>query len=98
MCILGASSPYLILQGSDDHAYTHSKREQLASLNPQPSFQLPALNWPTHRLSAGADLGYSAAATWNLHFDDALLVSKVSIWQSTTDILFDRIVKLHCSD
>ena len=40
MCILGASSPYLIWQGSDDRAYTHSKREWSASPNPQPSFIL----------------------------------------------------------
>ena len=70
MHILGASSPYLISQGSDDCAYTHSKHEQSASPNPQPSFRLSAFNRPTHRSSTRADPGYSAAATWNPHFDD----------------------------
>ena len=67
-------------QGSDDRAYTHSKRERSTSPNPQTSFRLSALNRPvTHTSSTKAGLEYSAEATWKPHFDEALLVSKVSM-------------------
>ena len=79
-CILGASSPFLISQGSDDRAYIHSKRERSVSPNPQLSFRLSALNRSVpHRPSTRACPEYSAGATWNPHFDEALLVSKVSM-------------------
>ena len=73
--ILAASSPFLTSQGSDDRAYTHSKRERSVSPNPQASFRQSSLNRPvTHRLSTRASPGNSAAATWDQHFDEALLV------------------------
>ena len=78
--VLGASSPFLMSQGPDHRAYTHSKRERSTSPNPQTSFRLSSLNRSvSHRPSTKAGPAYSDAEALKPYFDEALLVSKVSM-------------------
>ena len=81
-------------QGSDERAYTHSKRERSASPNPQATFRMSALNRPvTHRPSTRAGPEYSPAATWNPYFDESHLVSKVFMWCEVSDNHLKRLVR-----
>ena len=79
ICILGASSPFTMSQGSDDRAYIHSNHQGTVSPNPLASFRLSALKRPvTQESSSRAGPGYSTPAIQ--HFDEALLVSNFAMW------------------
>ncbi|KAF8798606.1 hypothetical protein BYT27DRAFT_6896565 [Phlegmacium glaucopus] len=88
-----ASSPFLMSEGSEERAYTHSNRQRLVSPNPQASFrQLSLKRSDTHKSSTRAGPSQEICSP---HYDEAVLLEQTSAIVAKKNQLQNQVEKLH---